>query len=216
MSPRSALRSAEMRDRSRSRLMKEALRLFGERGFASTPVEAVARAAGLSPGLVYHYFDSKSALLRAIFEQSLADVRQTFAAADAEPDPERRLSALLRSATTVVRKHRAFWALSYGVRMQREVIESLGPLIGAWTSSIQDVLERYLRAAGIGEPALEARLLFAQIDGMYQHFVLDPGGYPIDALTERLVARYAAQTRKLPTASSTRRPRIRRGLPGPR
>ena len=57
------------------------------------------------------------------------------------------------------------------------------------------VLERYLRDAGWPKPQVEAALLFAQIDGLHQHFVLDPEHYPVDALTEALVSRYAEPPR---------------------
>jgi hypothetical protein len=54
------------------------------------------------------------------------------------------------------------------------------------------VLERYLKRAGWPRPALEASLLFAQIDGLHQHYVLDPDHYPLDALIDTLAARYSA------------------------
>lgn len=187
--PRSALANRELREASRRRILDTALRLFAERGYASTPVDAIVQAAGISPGLLYHYFPSKLDLLRAVFAASMADVQASFAAADAERPPN-RLPALLRAATAIVKQRRDFWALSYGVRMQREVLAALGSHVFAWTAEIHRVLERYLTDAGVPQPALEARLLFAQIDGVHQHYVLDPDQYPIDALTERLVERY--------------------------
>jgi hypothetical protein len=74
--------------------------------------------------------------------------------------------------------------------MQRDVLHALGADLFAWTAEILRVLERYLTEAGWPEPALEARLLFAEIDGMHQHYVLAPDHYPIEAMTRRLVDRY--------------------------
>ena len=53
-------------------------------------------------------------------------------------------------------------------------------------------LERYLRDAGHPDPALGARLLFAAIDGVAQHFALDPENYPLDAVADHLIASIAA------------------------
>lgn len=192
--PRSAAANQELREASRARILDAALTLFAERGYASTPVDAIVAAAGISPGLLYHYFPGKLDLLRAIFEASMTDVKASFAAADAAPGD--RLAALLRAAAAIVRQRRRFWALSYGVRMQREVLAALGPDVFAWTAEIHQVLERYLREAGWPNPAHEALLLFAQIDGLHQHYVLDPDRYPVDALTERLVERYREGRRK--------------------
>jgi hypothetical protein len=50
-------------------------------------------------------------------------------------------------------------------------------------------------------------LLFAQIDGLHQHYVLNPDHYPLDAAIERLIARYAAssaQHRRAPIKKARR------------
>jgi AcrR family transcriptional regulator len=190
MSPRSAAANRLLRDATRARLITHALRLFGERGFASTPVSAIAESAGVSQGLLYHYFPGKTELLVAIFEETIRDVRESWARADAEPHPRLRLTALLRAIGALIRERRDFWALSYGVRMQPEVLASLEPLLAPWTHEIHEKLRRYLRNAGWQDAELEALLLFAQIDGLSQHYVLDPAGYPLDAVIERLIQRY--------------------------
>ena len=176
---------------TRSRLLQAALELFAVRGYNATPVDAIAEAAGVSAGLLYYHFDSKPALLQAIFEQSLADVQATFAAADREPQAIDRLPALLRSAAAIVPRHRNFWAVWYGLRMQRDVLKSLGPSVMQFTTAIARTLEGYLRDIGWPDPSIEAQLLFAQIDGMCQHYVLDPQHYPLRQMVERLIDRYA-------------------------
>jgi len=190
--PRSAAGNQVLRDATRARLIEAALELFGRRGYASTPVDAVARAAGVSPGLLYHHFRGKRDLLHAIFEESMREVDATFADADREPDPGRRLAALLRSIAAHVKARRRFWMLAYGVRMQSDVLEGLGAALDASTTRILATLERYLRGVGWPDPALEAVLLFAQIDGLHQHYVLNPDHYPLDAAIERLIVRYGA------------------------
>lgn len=202
MSPRSAAANRSLRDATRARLIAHALRLFGERGFASTPVSAIAESAGVSQGLLYHYFPGKTELLVAIFEETIRDVRESWARADAEPRPPLRLAALLRAIGTLIRERRDFWALSYGVRMQPEVLANLEPLLAPWTREIHEKLRRYLRSAGWPDAELEALLLFAQIDGLSQHYVLDPAGYPLDAVIERLIQRYQQPPR---TARSSKR-----------
>lgn len=54
-----------MATRSRDRIMTEALRLFGEQGFAKTSVAQIEQAAGLSggSGALYRHFKSKDELL---------------------------------------------------------------------------------------------------------------------------------------------------------
>ena len=209
--PRSAAANQSLRDATRARLIAHALRLFGDHGYASTPVSAIAESAGVSQGLLYHYFPGKTELLVAIFEESLRDVRESWARADSEPDPRLRLAALLRAIAAIVRERRDFWALSYGVRMQREVLASLQPVLEPWIREIHEKLRQYLGDAGWPDAELEGLLLFAQIDGLSQHFVLDPARYPLDAAIERLIQRY--QHPPAPAPASSRSATSRRNTP---
>ncbi|OBF63521.1 transcriptional regulator [Mycobacterium sp. 852002-51971_SCH5477799-a] len=60
---------------SRQRIIAEALRLFGERGFAATTIAQIEEAAGLSPGsgALYRHFPSKDQLLYEAVGETLAD-----------------------------------------------------------------------------------------------------------------------------------------------
>jgi AcrR family transcriptional regulator len=189
--PRTAIQNQEVRANTRAKLLNAALELFAMRGYAGTSVDAIADVAGVSAGLLYHHFDGKAAVLNAIFEQSLADVQATFAAADREANAADRLPALLRSAAAIVPRHRNFWTVWYGLRMQRDVMKSLGPSVAQFSAAIVRTLERYLDDIGWPDAPIEARLLFAQIDGLFQHYVLDPSMFPLDDVVERLIGRYA-------------------------
>ena len=72
---------------TRERLVTEAMRLFGEQGYAATSVAQIEAAAGLAPGsgALYHHFKSKEALLEAGIDRQLdrrramRDIRALFA-----------------------------------------------------------------------------------------------------------------------------------------
>ena len=63
MSLKAASARSQARDKTRRRLQEISLRLFVRRGYAGTTVRDIADAAGLSVGLMFHYFPSKQALL---------------------------------------------------------------------------------------------------------------------------------------------------------
>lgn len=50
-------------------LLETAMNLFAEEGYDNVSVRSIARAAGVAPGLAYHYFDSKQSLFNAAIDQ---------------------------------------------------------------------------------------------------------------------------------------------------
>jgi AcrR family transcriptional regulator len=212
MTPRTAAQFEALRADAQDRIERAALRVFARRGYAGATVRDVAREAGVAQGLLYNYYRGKHDLLAAVFRRSLADVQTSFAAADVDAPPAERLARLVRAAFAVVRAHLPFWQLVYGVRQQPDVVAALGPELPAWTAGVRAALEGHLRAAGHPDPDVGARLLFAAIDGVAQHYALDPDGYPLDAVADRLVAAFAGAPAgpaapAAPAAPARRRPR---------
>ncbi|MDB5583614.1 MAG: TetR family transcriptional regulator [Bradyrhizobium sp.] len=63
-------RLTEARRRDRRQLLLDAARAaFAENGFEATSIAGIARAAGVSDGLIYRYFTDKRAVLAAVLEQ---------------------------------------------------------------------------------------------------------------------------------------------------
>lgn len=70
----------------RQELLEIAMVCFAEKGFHSTPTTAICRAAGMSPGNLFHYFPSKDAIVQAIAEQDRRDLIELFASVGQSED----------------------------------------------------------------------------------------------------------------------------------
>jgi AcrR family transcriptional regulator len=66
----------------RARIAKAALPLFISYGYHTTTVRSVARAADMSVGAVFNYFDAKDDILRYILEDSQGRIEQTVQAVE--------------------------------------------------------------------------------------------------------------------------------------
>ncbi|WP_030158676.1 TetR/AcrR family transcriptional regulator [Glycomyces sp. NRRL B-16210] len=53
-------------------VLRAALELFAEQGYANTSVQQIVKTAGVTKGAMYHYFTSKDDLLFAIYERMLS------------------------------------------------------------------------------------------------------------------------------------------------
>jgi len=79
---------------TRAQLIAIATRMFAERGYEDTPIEAVLREAGVSRGSLYHHFASKEALFEAVAEEvETSTGAQTAAAASGATSPVDALRA---------------------------------------------------------------------------------------------------------------------------
>ncbi|MFC5816871.1 TetR/AcrR family transcriptional regulator [Nonomuraea harbinensis] len=85
---------AEQREETRRTLVAVGRRLFAGRGYAAVGLAEIVREAGVTKGALYHHFDGKAALFRAVLEEVQQEVGARVAAeADAEPDPWDQLKA---------------------------------------------------------------------------------------------------------------------------
>lgn len=69
------------------RILDFAVEHFRESGYHSASVEAIATAAGVTRGAVYHHYRSKPGLFRAVVERLQADVATAVVRAASDTDP---------------------------------------------------------------------------------------------------------------------------------
>lgn len=60
--------------KTRDLILSTALLLFTERGYFATSVHDIRRTAGLSIGSIYHHFESKESIARAIYDDLLSRI----------------------------------------------------------------------------------------------------------------------------------------------
>jgi AcrR family transcriptional regulator len=70
----------------REHILDAAERCFARSGFHRTTMQDICREAGISPGALYVYFDSKEALIAGICERERAEFAERLAGATAAPD----------------------------------------------------------------------------------------------------------------------------------
>lgn len=66
MSPRNERRNQQIKDERQEQILDAALKVFATSGFTATKISDIANAAGVSHGLVYHYFSSKEQIFNEL------------------------------------------------------------------------------------------------------------------------------------------------------
>ncbi len=123
--PRPARERARLQvDERRSQLLELGLQLFGDRSYDELGVDDIARAAGISKGLLYHYFPSKRDYYVEVVRAAAALLVERTAAGGLQATPEALQGGLDAYLDFVEQHARSFLALMRGgVGSDPEVVQ---------------------------------------------------------------------------------------------
>jgi AcrR family transcriptional regulator len=96
MSPRTKQAYGQMREARIDEIVSAACQIFAAKGYSATMIEDITAAAGISKGLLYHYFSSKDALFVAVVQREMEGALALIKGAAAQPGtPWDRLHGLV-------------------------------------------------------------------------------------------------------------------------
>ena len=146
---------------AREAILREARQSFGSAGFSGTTIRGVARAAGVDPALVHHYFGTKGELFAASLELPF--------------DPTVVVPALLAEGMDglgerVVRTFLGIWDATPGQGPLLALIRSAASDETA-AQSLRDFVTRVVigplaRAVGVEDAELRASMAASQVVGL--------------------------------------------------
>jgi AcrR family transcriptional regulator len=139
-------------DARRGQLLELGAELFARHSFAELSMARIAREAGISKALLYHYFPTKQDFFLATLQQAAEEVRRR-----TEPDPElppgEALASSLDAFLTWIEENETAY---------RKLLESAGtvPEVGALIGEVRDrTSARILAGLGAGaDPAPQVRV----------------------------------------------------------
>lgn len=172
--------------------------IFAQQGYGATSMRDIADAAGMLPGSLYHYFESKDAMVDEIIATFVEGISGTYARiADEIEDPLAALEELIRAAFGILVAQRHAFTVAhnesqYLLQFKRFAHLRAGfrAIDAAWIS----VLERGI-ASGVFKPDMDVQFVYLLVreavwvsarmmkrnkhytaeglSGMYLEFVLD-------------------------------------------
>lgn len=165
----------------RERILRAAKRCFVDHGFHAASMADIAKTAEMSTGLIYRYFDSKDAIVRAIVDRQIEEARVLL---DAIGSAEDLVAAILdhfeRWSRPQDEEMNAALFLEMAAEATRdprvaEVTRAADCLVRA---RLQEALRRSVRAEGgeLDEASAERRVLALQcvIEGLLVRAVRQP------------------------------------------
>ena len=133
----------------RSQLIALGLQAFTEQSFDDVSIDEVAKKAGISKGLLYHYFPSKKAFYVATLRAASAQLLDS-TATDPSLPPLERLERGLSAFLIYAEEHgRAYAALLHGISVDREVFKILDATRARFQSRLLEGLPSGLNSASV-------------------------------------------------------------------
>jgi AcrR family transcriptional regulator len=170
--------SREPADKRRRALIEACAALLARRGVAGASVRSICAEAGVSPGLLRHYFSGIGALIAATYVHvgDRVAVMLAEATATAGPDPRDRLLAYVQANfhpsvanSDLLATWIALWSL---LKADPAIADLHGNVYAGFRKGIEEL------GAECGVPPSRARLMgiavTALIDGLWLELCLDP------------------------------------------
>ncbi|MGG7568480.1 transcriptional regulator BetI [Rhodovulum sp. DZ06] len=156
-------------------LVQAAIQEVGASGTLNVSVGQIAKAAGVSPGLAFHYFHDKDGLLLAAIRHILSIyASEVNRAVKAAVGPRARVEAIIRASFgegSFERHAIGAWINFYALALRSDPAKRL---LQVYQRRLQSNLVHALRPlCGARAPDV-ARRIGGLIDGLYLRYALDP------------------------------------------
>ncbi|MGI8847795.1 MAG: TetR/AcrR family transcriptional regulator [Candidatus Dormibacteria bacterium] len=158
----------------RAQIIRAATSVLARQGYNDTSLKEIAREAGVAPGLLHYYFESKEELLLDVVHLLDRELTQTWQRAVANiEDPLERITAALDAAEARCSQQPEFWRLMFDLYMlglsnpaiHRRCQELWSRFVDDIEAEVRQVLGR-LPAYAIVPPRELAGTVAAAIDGI--------------------------------------------------
>jgi TetR/AcrR family transcriptional regulator, fatty acid metabolism regulator protein len=180
----------------RRQILDAAVRVFAEQGYETARVGDIAQEAGVAYGLVYHYFDSKNAVLEAVFGEAWERLLSALGQAErAGGDAAEQLSLAIRIVLRAWRDDPDLVRLLVREVMRSPAIQDELDQIGQAFAIFQRIVEQGQRN-GEFRREVDARLaaffVYGALDEILTGWVL--GTLPDDPATQAAAEREVVAT----------------------
>jgi AcrR family transcriptional regulator len=189
MSPRTAEQNKEIRQQTRQKIVDAAFELFAGDGYESTSIAAIARKADISKGLIYHYFNSKQAILEAIFDQ-LVEVGDQLLDFPDDFSPADKIRQTLEGTFTFIKEQPEKCRLMIALALQPDTFSNLQSKIDKVNEEQMALYIDILRDLGYEQPELEAYKLGAMLDGFLLGYITMGDAYPLEDMKQKIMEEY--------------------------
>lgn len=148
----------------RQHIANVALQLFGDKGFANTSTQLIAKAASVSEALIFKHFGSKDQLLDFIIKSGYQRIIENNRGGLTETDPLMFIHSVIDLPYKLVLEEPHFWKLQYRLSDHEMALQQHERFMKPVPTRLQLAFEQL----GYPEPDKETRLLLLLIEALWK------------------------------------------------
>ena len=194
----------------RQTIMREAAKLFSEKGFAESGLREIAEMAGIRASTIYYHFPSKEyiyeEIIRLAVDMTYAAVCAELAALPDEATPRIRIEAAITGHLRALHSNKPFTSTNAQSRMKlpEEVNAVIRPVRERYSQFWRGLLEQ-AESSGWLKYDLETRMLRPLILGTMNRTVgwFDPDQGPVDGLIRTTILTFSGIWAEPPPAANS-------------
>tara|TARA_S200000501_G_scaffold73454_1_gene65364 strand:- start:5136 stop:5711 length:576 start_codon:yes stop_codon:yes gene_type:complete len=189
MSPKTKDQFEQIRKESKAKILDAALKLFGTQGYQNTSISEIMKLAGVSKGLMYHYFSNKEELIKQLLLDVFKETEKLLFVASKATSSE-AFENMLRVFFKSLRDDFEKLTLWLNLGMQLDKFDFARDLCNTKMNESIVFIEKLLVELKWPDPTGEAKILVALLDGISIQYLWFKQDYPLDELEKVLLNKY--------------------------
>ena len=188
-----AQRGKQIASYRKRQITRAAYEIIAEKGYYNFTMMDIAQRAGVSSGLIHHYFKDKENMLVTLLREMQHNIRvATEKALDQATDPKEKLDIFMNQAFNLVEEEREYIYVTYDFLTQIKFNESMQRIMSKLYRGYRETMVNVLRS-GKEQGAFRdvdehyiATLFISALLGIEQQYIIDNTAFFYREYTSRI------------------------------
>lgn len=190
MAPRTSVQFEEIRVKSREKIILAAMQMFAQKSFHSTTVSDISKAAGISKGLIYNYFETKEDILKGIVDYMFAIGDKIMEESLSKQNPKDELRTMIDQIFQYLDKQSAISRMLIPLALEVGNFNYINEVIEKKMNGYLPKLTGIMKKLGFADAKMEAMALAVLFDGISLDYNVMGEKFPAKNMQRYLYKRY--------------------------
>lgn len=185
MAPKSKQQFEILRQERKTAIIEMAMNIFAEKGMHGTSMNELAKAVGISKGLIYNYFSSKEELIVEMVSYGMQKMVEHYNFDNAVID-DAFMKKMVIITFDIIEESPKFWSVYFSVLFQTGIRElAIGQVMNHLEPFLK-TMAAYFKSKNYEDPIAEALFIGSLLDGVTMNYLYNSDYYSREYATKRL------------------------------